>query len=328
MMRGASKRMAMAVVLGAVAAAMYGSVALSALFLVPIQAAGTAWGFGAMLAAAAASGLGIAAWQVILLVSAGQASGAALALGLSAPLALLLAIVALAWPRLARLSFPLKALAAGTAAALACVPSMATAWNDPGIRSLFEETFKMAAKTVGADLPDSAALWTTVRNGIASAFGGVLFVFLFMSAWIGTAFGKIAAKQRASDGTAIEPADAIAAPPPLRDYAMPPYLVWALLAAWAALLVARFKPSFFISAVASNAAIALSICYGVQGLAVAGALAERAGMATAARLFGPVVVFLALFGGKIGIAVAGLVAVVGTLETWIPFRRAAKGAQR
>ncbi len=74
-----------------------------------------------------------------------------------------------------------------------------------------------------------------------------------------------------------------------------------------------------------NVALALSICYGVQGLAVAGALAERVGLAPALRLLAPIVLILLLVSGTAGFIAIGVLALLGTLETWIPFRAAPKG---
>lgn len=315
--------MAAAVLLGALSALMYGSGAMSALFLAPVQAAGSALGFGAMLASALSALAAAAIGQAVLLSIAGGATVAGFAVSLLPPAALLAALVAIAWPRLASVPFAAKALAGALAAALASMPGLVAALGDPGMRAMFDSMLEAASGAMGAALPSGDEAWKTISAWISSAFGGAILAFLLAGTWIGSGFGRLASRSRAMP----EPADAIAQPPALSEYKVPAYLVWGLLAAWAALLALRLKPMFLVSAVASNAAIALSICYGIQGLAVAGALAERAGMAPAARLLGPLVVVLVLFGRKLGLAVGGIVALVGTLETWIPFR-AAKGEQR
>lgn len=319
----ASRRTAAAVLLGALSALMYGSGAMSALFLAPVQAAGAALGFRAMLISAASAALATAVGQTVLLSMAGGVSAATLAISLSPQAAMAAALVAIAWPRLARYPFVAKILAGSLAASLASLPGLVAALNDQGLRALFESMLATASGTIGAALPPGDQAWETISKWIASAFGGAVLAFLLAGAWIGSSFGRLAARSR----SLAEPADAIVNPPTLAGYKVPAYLVWVLLAAWAALLALRLKPVLLISAAASNAAIALSICYGIQGLAVAGALAERAGMAPAARLLGPLVVVLVLFGRRTGLAVGGLVALVGTLETWIPFR-AAKGEPR
>jgi len=58
---------------------------------------------------------------------------------------------------------------------------------------------------------------------------------------------------------------------------------------------------------------------------VAGALAERVGLAPALRILAPIVLILLLVSGTAGFIALGVLALLGTLETWIPFRAAPKG---
>jgi hypothetical protein len=244
-----------------------------------------------------------------------------LLMGVSVPAAMILALVAMASPRLGRLSFATRVLLGAAVASAASLPSIFAALKDPGVRAMFIDAFGKAGSAIGAGSLDPETLWTALRTGIASSYAAVLFLFLFVSAWFGTRLGTSARFV----GPAAPARDLPSLPPALRAYRVPAPLVWGLLAAWAGLLANRFFPSFVLSAVALNAALALSICYGVQGLAVAGALAERVGMAPALRILGPIALILLLASGAAGLAAVGVLALLGTLETWIPFRAVTKG---
>ncbi len=311
------KRFSIPALLGVLSAVLYGTVALMPVFLVPLQFSGARKGFRSMVASAAASSAIIGVWQTVALSRAGIVSASTLAIGVSAPLAMILALIAMASPRLGRLPFAVRALLGAALASAISLPSIFTAIKDPAVRAMFLAAFESAGSALGADSLDAETLWTALRTGIASSYGAVLFAFLFLSAWIGSRLGS-------SPRFAKEPEGGMSTPPSLSAYRLPGPLVWALLAAWAGLLVNRFFPSFVLSAVALNAALALSICYGVQGLAVVGALAERVGLAPALRILGPIALILLLASGVAGLAAVGVLALLGTLETWIPFRAVTK----
>jgi hypothetical protein len=323
------KRYSIALLLGAVSAVFYGTVALAPVFLVPIQVSGVGRGIKSMFVSSAVSIAGIALWQMIIISKAGVFTWATMALGISAPLALLIALALMAMHRFHGIPFAIKALVGSMVAAALCMPSFIFALRDSGLRRMFEDAFMAASTAIGAEMPDPELLWDTVKTGVASSFAAILFVFLFASAWIGTRFGQsvfhIVPSVPPAEQQGVADDGKVSLPPVLAGYRLPEPLVWALLASWASLLFARFYPSFVLSAVASNATLALSICYGVQGLAVASAVAERAGMAPVARLLGPIAIILLLLGGTVGLILVGLIALVGTLETWIPFRAVAKG---
>lgn len=274
-----------------------------------------------MLASAGISAVVISAWQIAMLTSGGALSAGTLAIGVSAPAAMLFSLAFIAWPRLSRMDFASRSLVGAVLASALCLPSFIAAAGDATVRDMFMAAFEKAASAMGAEALDSAMLWNIVKTGVLSSFGAILFTFLFASAFIGTRLG--------GNGqlAAVQPADPALLPPRLSGYRVPGPLVWALLAAWAGLLANRFFPSIVLSAVALNAALALSICYGVQGLAVAGALADRAGLAPALRFTGPIVLILLIASGVAGFVAVGLLALLGTLETWIPFRAVTKGDQ-
>lgn len=328
------RRNATPVLLGTISAVLYGTVAFMPLFLVPLQYSGARKGYRSMIASAVASSVIIAVWQVVALARAGIATAATLAMGIAAPAAMILALVAMASPRLGRFSFATRALLGAMAASLVSLPSIFAAIKDPGVRGLFVDAFEKAGSAIGAGSLDAETMWLAVKTGVASSYGAVLFVFLFLSAWSGTRLGttvRPSAVMPAEQGgeptvdASASKLDRPSLPPTLAAYRVPGSLVWVLLAAWAGLLLNRFVPSLVLSAVALNAALALSICYGVQGLAVVRALAERVGLAPALRFLGPIALILLLVSGVAGLVAVGVLALLGTLETWIPFRAATKG---
>jgi len=322
------KPYAMPVIAGALSAVLYSTVALMPLFLVPIQFSGARKGHRAMVASSASSAVVIAIWQFALLARAGVVSVGTLAIGVLAPIAMIVALAGMASPRLGRLSFAPRALLGAAAASALSLPSIFAAIKEPSVRAMFIEAFEKTGDAIGAAGLDPELLWTALKTGVASSYGAVMFLFLFLSAWMGSRLG---AGRKAVDVPAVEAPEAdagrgIASPPSsLSSYKVPDYLVWALLASWAGLLANRFFPSLVLSAVALNAALALSICYGVQGIAVAGALAERVGLAPALRFLGPIALILLLASGVAGLIAVGFLALLGTLETWIPFRAVTKG---
>ncbi len=292
------------------------------IFLVPVQYVGARRGFRSMAASAAVSSAVIAVWQTIALARADILSAGTVAVGVSTPLALAIGIVAMAWPRVSRLSFTTRALAAAAVASALSLPALFAAIRDPAVRAMFLEAFETASSALGAEVLDAEALWSVLRTGVASSYGAVLFAFLFLSAWSGSSLGRaMDARTGGRDGES----QAAVTGPRLAGYSVPRGLVWGLLAAWAALLVNRFVSVPVFSAVALNAALALSICYGVQGLAVVRALAERVGLAPALRFIGPLAIILLLLSGIGGFIAIGLLALLGTLETWIPFRAVTEG---
>jgi hypothetical protein len=272
----------------------------------------------------------------------------------ASPAALLLALILLAYPRFTDTPFVYRVLGAGIIAALLSYPTFAFAAADPSIQALFDEAFGKAMPGLVSSGIDAGALWEMVKFVVASSFGAILLVFVLFSSWIGTRIGlkartaypesgstdvqsdfpsDVQSDERADrDATPSEsisgvsiPTSQIVLPPTLSAYSVPSPLVWALLAAWAAILFNRFVPAPAFAAIAWNVAIALSICYGIQGFAVALALAGRVGLASAARLLAPITLILLMVSGTAGLVAIGVFAVLGTLETWIPFRAAHEG---
>jgi hypothetical protein len=316
------------------------------IFLVPVQVSGVRSGFRMMVTSALAALSIIIIWQFTLLARSGALGLATAALTAASPAALLFALVMLAYPKFVHVPFVYRVLGSGFAAALLSYPTFAFAASDPSIMAMFEEAFGRAMPGMVSSGVDAGALWDMVKFVVASSFGAILLVFVLFSSWIGTRIGlKVriaypefgttenpfddqASQELAPDdstaGVSIQ-AGQLLLPPSLGVYSVPSPLVWALLASWAAILFNRFVPTPAFAAVAWNVAIALSICYGIQGFAVALALAGRVGLASAARLLAPITLILLMVSGTAGLVAIGVFAVLGTLETWIPFRAAHEG---
>ncbi|MFH2114993.1 MAG: DUF2232 domain-containing protein [Spirochaetota bacterium] len=337
-----ARRYLVPVLLGALSALLYGTVMAAPIFLVPVQVSGVRSGFRMMVTSALAAMLTIVIWQFALLARSGALGLATAALTAASPAALLLALVLLAYPRFVHLPFVYRVLVAGFTAALLSYPTFAFAAADPSIRGLFDEAFGKAMPGLVSSGIDAGALWDMVKVVVASSFGAILLVFILFSSWIGTRIGlkaraaypergdhdDLVAQDETSSGTIPEvsmPVSHIVLPPSLDAYSVPGPLVWALLAAWAAILFNRFVPAPAFAAIAWNVAIALSICYGIQGFAVALALAGRVGLASAARLLAPLTLILLMVSGTAGLVAIGVFTALGTLETWIPFRAAHEG---
>jgi hypothetical protein len=293
---------------------------------------------------------GLLVWQLVQLRAAGSLAMATIILAATSPGALILGLLLLAHPRLKFMPFIIRALAAALLAALLSYPSFVVAANDPGVQAIFNEAIQRTIPAMGTQ--DPALVWQALSLAVASSIGSIMLVFLLFSTWIGTRIGqkaRLAYPEAAtvtditesselidmdgtstltdSAGTVFLPQAMVMPllPPTLRDYQVPSRLVWALLAAWTTILLTRFVSSQTLAVLAWNAAIALSICYGIQGFAVATALAGRVGMAPVTRLLAPVVLILLLVNGTLGIVAVGILAVLGTLETWIPFRPVHEG---
>jgi len=329
--------------LGITSAVLYATVSLAPAFLLPLQAAGAGRGYKAMTLASVTAAACISVFQSLLFAGADMLSAGSLLIGLAAPLALIAALLLIASPRFSRVPFVLRSLGGGLFVALIAFPAFVWALSQPGVREMLDEAVAMAASSLGLEAADSAALFDGMKGVLSASFGAVLFLFLYASAWSGARLGrrwrfiraaKAAFASLPKDGQLPDPelasartaeysdlgSDEPALPPVLSEYRVPQALVWLLLASWAMILASRYIPSPAVVSVAWNVALSVSICYGVQGLAVAGALLGRIGMAPARRVLAALFIVLVLLGGTIGLVAAAVIAVLGTLETWIPLR--------
>lgn len=306
---------------GALSAVFYGSIFLMPIFLLPIGHQGARNGFKAMLLSAFSAILLISAWQLALLISTGPLSLGMLVISLVPPVILVSALTAIAMPGLSNIVYSFRVLGVTAIATIISLPLILFALKDVGTRKIFEEALVLANEKLGVNSINM--VWEAMIIGLLSTYGTVLFAFLFISSWLAYRLGKISILRKAvvENEYRIEVNPA----PYMLTYSVPYYLVWPLLISWAALLINRFYPSRILSAAALNVALSLSICYGVQGLAIVRSLAERAGLASVLRFLGPIIIILLFMNSIIAMIVFGLLVLLGTLETWIPFRTVTKG---
>lgn len=345
----------MPIALGGLSAVLYSTVFLSPLFLVPVQASGARKGFRSMLISASASGLGACAIQLLFALRAGTVEPGMLLAGMVAPLAMLIALLLVAAPKFRHIDVSLRTMFATVVAAAITLPSLIAAGKSPQLRVLFNEAAGSATEILGTEAVNADVLWQTMSGAVLASFGAVIFVLVFLSLWLGSRYaltgilpvqnskpvlpsdsapaGTEAASETHAAATELRLVriqahpDPVSLPPPLAMFRVSQSLVWGLLASWAAILAGRFVHLGALTAVAWNLAITFSVVYAFQGLAVALALAERKGMAPAVRAFGPIVLVLLIASGTVGLVAVGLFALLGTLETWIPFRTIPKGEE-
>ncbi len=306
---------------GALTAVLYGTVILMPVFLLPIGHVGARRGFRAMFLSSLAAITLISVWQFVLIAKTGPLSNSMLFISFAPPVILVVGMLVLAAPGLSRIAYPLRVLLVTAVATMISLPSMLIALKDEGTKKIFENALMLYNEKLGGN--SVATIWDAMIIGISSTYGSILFAFLFISSWLAYRLGKISLARKPID--VKETGLSVNSVPYIASYKVPDYLVWPLLASWAALLANRFFPSRLLSAVALNAALSLSICYGVQGLAVVRALADRFGLASALRFAGPIIIMLLVLNTKLAMILFGILALLGTLETWIPFRAATKG---
>ncbi|MBN1518843.1 MAG: DUF2232 domain-containing protein [Spirochaetales bacterium] len=335
---------------GVLSAVLFASVRFAPVFLLPLSALGAAKGFKAGCTAAGTSALTLCAVFAGLLAMGGVTDPVTYLVACVPPLVLIAGQTAMLWPALGKLPMATRGLLVAGVAALATWPVLASAIASPELRAWFGQAAGEASGIIGTEL-DADALWASLSRMITLGHGSGIFLWLFASMYMGSSFGMRwrmakagkAASERLIAMGALDDAeeankavveelakrslgnDESAVPPPLHSYRVPRYLVWPFLASWAGILVSRYVSLPAFQAVVWNVAVSLSICYGVQGLAVAGALFGRIGLAPAARVLGPIAVAIALMAGVPGLVAVGVFAALGTLETWIPFRTVVQG---
>lgn len=329
------------ILMGFLSAVIYSTVFLSPVFLLPVQGIGARKGYRALLNAASVSFLAIALIQLVIFFRSGAAGMGLFLSGLSAPFALLLAIIFTAAPSLKKMDFTFRVIIASILASLIVLPFLLMLGKSPEIYAIFTEAGERANELIGNESINAEYLWESLKAAMLSSFGSAIFILVYLSAWIGARYDR-----RRNPLPEIIPADELTAvnelkeeihpdeealeampelPPLLESYKVPGITVWFFMVSWAFILLNRFIPSTLLFAAGWNLAIMFSIVYAFQGLAIILALARRKGMATAARALAPLLIIIVILGGKIGLIVMGAVALLGTLETWTDLRKNSKG---
>ena len=317
--------------LGAVAAFLYGSTVFSLLFAMPLQTSQSRGGYRAFLVSLAVALAGSAGWMLFQyrgIASVGP-FGFLLMLSLPAGLAGAMALVnagfLTAWPLVYRV------MAGSIVIAAAATPSVFALFGNPDVEAYLLKGIEDMTATMGSvggegyaaavlrSSLDPRTMLIAARRIIADCYMAVLFAFTFLGHWIGT---RAAGADAPGAGKV----------PPLVDFFVPGELLWAFLGLWSAVLAIRLPflaslaGSQFAEAVIWNAALAVSFCYAVQGLAILKHLSKRFAPSGPLRWVGTLLVVLLLFNVTTGVWTAGTLTVLGATEAWIPYRTS-KGVQ-
>lgn len=311
--------------LGAVAAFLYGTTVLALFFAAPLQTSWTRGGPRAFLLSISVAFAGVAGWlfwQFRGSPPIGFGSFLmilALPVGLAGAIALINSRWVAAWPMV------YKAMAGSLLVVAVATPAVLAVFNNPEIESYMKKGIADMTATMGAaggegftaavlrSTLDPETLLNTTRRVIASSFAAVFFVFVLLSHWIGV---RLAGSEAGSGERA----------PRLADFTVPADLIWAFLGLWSVVLATRlpFLKALsglqILEAISWNAALVVSFCYAVQGLALFRHLSERIAPSGPLRWLGTLLVVLLLFNTATGVWTAGALTVLGATETWIPYR--------
>ncbi|OHD29635.1 MAG: hypothetical protein A2004_01840 [Spirochaetes bacterium GWC1_61_12] len=323
--------------MGLLAAVLYTSGLASFLFLLPLLVVEGRCGYKAMVSAAAAA---LAVFLILALVFSFGEGSVSLWHGfwLFLPaIAMIIGITVFAHPALRRLDFTPRIMVLGLLAGLASLPVLLqfAAW--PEFAVLLDAMLQQMNSYLNTGEMPVADFIVFFRDFLIGFWPAIVFLWLFVSVWMSSRWlrnrvvraslipGQVMSPTlleglgRQLIGTGLSPL--------LHLYRVPTYLVWPLLGSWSLLLATRFTAIGPLDALATNLAFALSVCYAVQGLAVLFVKISRTRMAPAAGVILIVLLVITAVGGTSGLVIGVGLALVGTLETWIPFRIQSKGEQ-
>ncbi|MBU0934682.1 MAG: hypothetical protein KKC64_03635 [Spirochaetes bacterium] len=316
--------------MGLLSAVLYSTMFFMMAFLLPVVLVFGRHGFRGMLQSA---GVAVVAIFVAMLALAGGGGGLSGSLLAVSPAAALLAgILLLAWPELPVRNFVSRSLLAGLLSALMAIPAVYYMLESAEFSTLLDLVLQQTAAYVQLPQGLGESLPVVIKETMVNFFAVSFFLIVFVSAWLGTRFIRAAfLRGLVQPGKAFETVltpeatkkfMAVGIAPLLPEYRVPVWYVWLLMAAWSLLLALRFFEinSVIVSAFAWNTALALSICYAVQGLAVLFVKILQTRMASAAGVMLPVLLLIVVVGGVTSMIVSAALALLGTLETWIPFR--------
>ena len=111
----------------------------------------------------------------------------------------------------------------------------------------------------------------------------------------------------------------------LSGFSVPDRLVWPLIVAWAVVLVGRVAPLGILSAIALNVGMVLLAVFGLQGLGIAGYLADRNPTVLAFRRFWLLGLALALVIPRLAVLLLVGIPAVGVSEIWVKYRSHTEG---
>lgn len=319
---------------GLLSAVLYCTMFLALFFLIPLLIAGAKKGFKTMALGAGVSALLISGFQIVLAVLLGEKSTTLNLLVLLPPLGMIAGLVFIAAPIAQRFSFITRAVLGGIIAALAALPSIFYLRTSPDLIVFLNEVFSQMAALMPSAVQDVEKFRVLMLQMVERGFGAMFFLFIFINAWVGARLSAIPVVLPVPQGAGSSEAPIVqflpgrlSLAPQLQDYKVPTWMVWFLLVSWAVILLSRYVASPALNALAWNVALSFSVCYAVQGLAVLHVRLAHSRMAPAARFIVTMLLVLVAVGGPAGYAVAALLSLAGTLETWMPLRNIPKGEQ-
>lgn len=324
---------------GAASGALYLSVLLSSLFLVPVQTAFGRFGRRTGIMAAGAAVLVVGASQALTFTGASGVPFWLALLGSLPVLALAGGLVLVNASFWARLRGTWRVLATAGLLSLIAAPFVVSIAVDPAFKADLERLlastlsplFQAASGSGGGSAGyDEAAIALTLVPGelvglwisvLGSSFAALILAAIGGSWWLGSrvAAARLAISATADPGQGGVPEGSLA--PSLREYRVPAILLWPLLAAWAALGMAiLLEAPFALEAAAWNAALSLALFYAAQGFGIAASLLDRLGMPRGLRLALGVTAFALLAMEPAGALAVAAFPLLGVTEAWIPYR--------
>jgi hypothetical protein len=308
-------------VAGAVSAGLYLSIALTFLFLLPLQIAFGRFskrnGLWAMLLSAAF----IASIQIVRLYFAGPLVPIDIVATLVPPFVLIAAIGLLNAAFWTGKASPYRVFIVSAVVAAIAAPALASLGHDTNIMQYFEDRIaafiaplKSRAPGSGYDASvlaaslDPKAIAQATMNTLESCYASLILIMLAGSRWLGN---------RLSGPNSLGRQNAV----PVAEYRLPYAMLWPFLGSWALLAAAILSnASMTVRAIAWNVALLLSLGYAVQGLGIASFIFTRWKMPRTLKLLVAATIIFSLVTPTIGIIVAVLVPVLGVTEVWIPYR--------
>lgn len=332
------------VLMGLLSAALYSSILMAVLFLVPVLIVEGRRGYRAMLGslAVSAGALSVVHLGLYLLGSSAQsATGPAggefvlLLLALLAPLGMLGSLILVARPAWRSLSFVSRCLAAALLSIIMALPGLLYIQSSGELQIVLGAVQQQLHTYLPAGSTNQSDLTEVFRNLLINFYGVSLFLWIFVSLWLSSRMVRSGILRRAiqEDPKGFEfklptiqaEMAARGLAPFLPLYRVPPVYVWPLLVSWAILLFSRFISIGYFSALAWNTALVLLICYAVQGLAVVFVRMLWTRLAPAAGFIVTILLLLVVVGGRSRQVVSVALALLGTLETWLALRIQPKG---
>lgn len=195
-------------------------------------------------------------------------------------------------------------------AALGALPVMVALGNAPGFEGVLQAQLVQVMQNLGAADPEIAAQMI-VEEAMEMVFRSFA---LFFALIIG--IGALLGRHLVSRFTSEEPYT-----PPVDRLAVPDDSIWPLLVGWALVALNALRGIGFLGYLGWNIALVFTLIFAVQGVAVAAALATRAGMSNRGRRLAGVGLLASLFIPGVNMAIALVIPALGVSELWVDYKR-------